>query len=42
MSNSNNNNSRVPKLRFQGFAGEWEDLPLSNYLIDSPSQVPYH
>lgn len=28
MSNSNNNNSRVPKLRFPGFTGEWEEKML--------------
>lgn len=38
MSNSNNNNSRVPKLRFPGFDGEWEDLPLSNYLFEHKSK----
>ena len=38
MSNSNNHNSHVPKLRFPGFDGEWEDLPLSNYLFEHKSK----
>lgn len=29
-----NNNSRVPKLRFPGFKGEWEPKPLSDYLFE--------
>ncbi|MGM9783836.1 MAG: restriction endonuclease subunit S [Candidatus Cryptobacteroides sp.] len=30
--NKNNNNNNVPKLRFPGFTGEWEEKPLSHYL----------
>jgi len=38
MSNSNNNNRRVPKLRFPEFTGEWEEMPLSNYLFEHKSK----
>ncbi len=29
-----NNNSCTPKLRFPGFTGEWEEIPLSKYLFE--------
>ena len=31
---SNNTSSRIPKLRFPGFTGEWEELPLSHFLFE--------
>lgn len=31
---SNNTRSRIPKLRFLGFTGEWEELPLSHFLFE--------
>lgn len=30
----NNTSSRIPKLRFPGFAGKWEELPLSHFLFE--------
>lgn len=29
-----NTSSRIPKLRFLGFTGEWEELPLSHFLFE--------
>lgn len=31
---SNNTNSGIPKLRFPGFTGKWEELPLSHFLFE--------
>ena len=31
---SSNTNSRIPRLRFPGFTGEWEELPLSHFLFE--------
>ena len=31
---SNENNSCIPRLRFPGFEGEWEEKPLSNFLFE--------
>ena len=31
---SNANNSCIPRLRFPGFTGEWEKMPLSNFLFE--------
>lgn len=31
---SRENNSRVPRLRFPGFTGEWEEQPLANFLFE--------
>ena len=31
---STENNSRVPRLRFPGFTGEWKEQPLANFLFE--------
>lgn len=31
---NNNSNSRIPKLRFPGFTGEWKEQPLSHFLFE--------
>ena len=40
MSNSNNNNSCVPKLRFPEFTGEWEEKELNECFEERNEQYP--